>query len=423
MNTKNRSKNPRPVLASTALLVAGIFLIAANLRAPITAVGPLVGAIRESTGISGSAAGLLTTITLIAFGLVSPVAPRIARRIGIEATLFVGTAVILLGVVLRSLPYVAALFAGTALIGMAIALGNVLLPTLIKRDFPHKLGMMTGIYSVSMNLWAGIASGVSIPLAESAGLGWRGSLGFWATLSAVAAVVWLPQLLRTTGETSASASEPKPAAGRRASSLWRSSLAWQVSLYMGLQSFLFYANVSWLPEILHDRGLSYETAGWFLSLMQIVSVPASFATPILAARLRSQRSFVAVLCAILFVSYAGLLFAGGTAALAAVWIVLLGIAAGSSFSLSVLFFSLRSTGVRQSAELSGMAQSIGYLVACVGPALIGYLHDSTHGWTWPLILMTAIVVGKLGAGLGAGSARTVTADPAGSALATANAER
>lgn len=421
MNTKNRSKNPRPAVTSTALLVAGIILIAANLRAPITAVGPLVGAIRESTGISGSAAGLLTTITLIAFGLVSPIAPRIARRIGIEATLFVGTAAILLGVVLRSLPYVAALFAGTALIGMAIALGNVLLPTLIKRDFPHKLGMMTGIYSVSMNLWAGIASGVSIPLAESAGLGWRGSLGFWAALSAVAAVVWLPQLLRTTGETSASAQ--KPAAGRRASSLWRSSLAWQVSLYMGLQSFLFYANVSWLPEILHDRGLSYETAGWFLSLMQIVSVPASFATPILAARLRSQRPFVAVLCAILFVSYAGLLFAGGTAALAAVWIVLLGVSMGSAFSLSVLLFSLRTTSVRQSAELSGMAQSIGYLVACVGPALIGYLHDSTHGWTWPLILMTAIVVGKLVAGLGAGSARTVTADPPGPALATAKAER
>lgn len=425
MNAKNRSKNPRPALASTALLVAGIFLIAANLRAPITAVGPLVGAIRESTGISGSAAGLLTTITLIAFGLVSPIAPRIARRIGIEATLFVGTAVILLGVVLRSLPYVAALFAGTALIGMAIALGNALLPTLIKRDFPHKLGMMTGIYSVSMNLWAGIASGLSIPLAEAAGLGWRGSLGFWAALSAVAAVVWLPQLLRTAGETSASASAsaPKPAAGRRASGLRRSSLAWQVSFYMGLQSFLFYANVSWLPEILHDRGLSYETAGWFLSLMQIVSVPASFATPILAARLRSQRPIVAVLCAILFVSYAGLLFAGGTAALTAVWIVLLGISMGSAFSLSVLFFSLRTTGVRQSAELSGMAQSIGYLVACIGPALIGYLHDSTHGWTWPLILMTAIVVGKLVAGLGAGSARTVTADPPGPALATAKAER
>lgn len=384
------------------LLFVGVVLAASNLRAPITAVGPLVGSIRASTGLSASAIGLLTTITLLAFAAVSPFAPRLARRFGIEATLMASLLATLAGVLLRSLPSAAALFAGTALIGMAIAIANVLLPTLIKREFPLRIGLMTGVYSVAMNMWAAVASGVSVPLSESAGLGWRGSLEAWAALAAIAAVCWLPQLFA--GRRVSSAAQTN---GGRGSRLWRSALAWHVSLYMGLQSLLFYANVSWLPEILHDRGIPYEEAGWILSLMQFVSLPATFVTPMIATRFRSQRPFAAVIAVLFAAGFLGLLFAADSTLLATVWIMLIGIAGGAVFSLSVLFFSLRAATVQQSAELSGMAQSVGYLIAAVGPALLGFVHDASHSWTVPLIILTAIVVLNLFFGLSAGRNRHV----------------
>lgn len=389
----------------STFLLLGIICIALNLRAPLTAVGPIIGNVRETTGLSGSLAGLLTTLPLIAFALVSPLAPRISRRLGMEFTLFISMIVLAAGIIIRSLPSVPALFIGTTLLGMAIAVGNVLLPSLIKRDYPLKVGLMTGIYSVVMNLGAAMASGISIPLAEGWGFGWRGMLACWSLLAVATAAVWLPQLRsrgRASGRTISSQSrQPSP------SSLWRSKLAWQITLFMGLQSFLFYVNISWLPEILHDRGFSLEASGWLLFLLQIVSLPASLLVPIIAGKQRSQRSLVVMTAAFLLFGYVGLLW--GSSSLAPLWIMLIGVAGGSGFSLAVMFFGLRTSSAAQSAEMSGMAQSVGYLLAAIGPLLFGMLHDATHSWHVSIMMLIIVTVLLLLAGLKAGSDSRITA--------------
>ncbi|XOK63259.1 CynX/NimT family MFS transporter [Paenibacillus elgii] len=391
--------------AGLSLLILGIVLIAANLRAPLTAVGPIIGEIRGETGISNTWAGMMTTLPLLAFALLSPLSPRIARRLGMEHTLFAGLIVLLAGILLRSLSSVAALFAGTALIGVAIAVSNVLVPALIKREFPNNVGTMTGIYSVSMNLCAAIASGVSIPLSQGLGLGWRGALSSWALLAIVSLAAWLPMLRSRQRPQAVQASGD----AKKSDSLWRSPLAWQITLFMGLQSLFFYVNISWFPAILQDRGMSAVSAGWMISIMQFASLPATFFMPILAGRRVDQRGLAVGVASLFLVGYLGLLLTD-TAWLVPIWVVLVGIGAGSGFGLAVMFFALRTKSVRQSAEMSGMAQSFGYLLAAVGPTLFGFIHDATGGWTLPLILLLIAAGGLLLAGLKAGKYGYVTAE-------------
>lgn len=388
------AENPQVSTGMKALLlVLGIILIATTLRAPITSVGPLVETIRLDTGMSHTLAGLLTTFPLLAFAVVSPIAPKLARRWGMEKTLFSGVAAVTLGIALRFVPSVAALFAGTILLGLGIAVSNVLLPSLIKRDFPLRVGVMTGIYSVSMNIFAAIASGVSLPVSNHLASGWRGSLLIWGILSLIALIVWLPQLRyrhRTGGVRISSKS-----------SIWRSKLAWQVTIVMGLQSFVFYSVVSWLPEILTDRGMSGSTAGWMLSLMQFFSVPVTFFVPILAGRFQNQRGLVVgtFLCFVLgFV-----LLLSGWNAIVPVAVVLVGIGTGAAFGLVTMFFMLRTRRTEQAAELSGMAQSVGYLLAAVGPLLIGLVHDLSGSWTTATSVLLIVAIVYMLAGWGAGN--------------------
>lgn len=390
-----------PVLAarsSSILLMAGVILIASNLRASITVVGPLTAAIRQDTGLSNVLTSLLTALPLIAFALISPVAAALSRRFGTERTMLASLTALTAGILIRSVPSTAALFAGTAILGAAIAVANVLLPSLIKRDFALKVGLMTGLYTVSMSGWAGLASGVSVPMADDLGLGWRGSLGCWALLAAAGIAVWLPQLRGAKPSIAA----PAPAAKANDSSrLWRSPLAWQVTLFMGLQSLAFYVSIAWLPVILHERGMDAATAGWMLSLMQFVSLPASFIVPVLAGRTSSQRGLVVFTAVVLLIGYGGLLLATSVA-LAPMWIVFVGLGQGASISLALALFALRASSAPQAAELSGMAQSFGYLLAALGPILFGWLHDMTGGWTAPLCFLVVATVLFFVVGLGAG---------------------
>jgi MFS transporter, CP family, cyanate transporter len=376
--------------AATFLLITGILLVAANLRAALTGLGPLVGAIHAQTHLSNTVTGMLTALPLLAFAFLSPLTPGIARRIGMENALLASLVLLTAGILLRSAPSVLLLFAGTVVIGLAIAIGNVLLPSLIKRDFPGQVGPLTGAYSVSMNVFGALASGVSVPLSAGAGLGWRGSLACWAVLAGLAVLCWLP-LLRSP--------ETAGMAGGTGA-IWRSGLAWQVTLFMGLQSFLFYINATWLPEILHERGMSVEASGWMLSAMQFVSLPVSFVVPILAARRPNQKGFVAVTVAFHLIAYFGLL--SGNTSLTWLWIICIGIAMGASISLALAFFGFRTQNSRQAAELSGMAQSVGYLLASIGPILFGFLHDATHSWALSLTTLIIVSVLLLAAGLGAG---------------------
>ena len=343
------------------VLVLSILLVGANLRAPITGLSPLIDNIRSDTGIGNASTGMLTTLPLIAFAVFALVAPRIARRVGIERTLF--------------------------------AMGNVLLPGLIKREFPKNVGVMTGAYAMTMNGMAALASGISVPLSNGLGSGWHGSLAVWVILTLVTMVAWIPQLRQRV--TTSSISLPK-----KGKKLWSSGLAWKVTGFMGLQSLLYYIMITWMPTILQNQGFSESTAGWLLALTQLCSLPTSFLLPILAGQLSGQRGIVSLIALCFVISCSGLLT--GIAWISVISVLLFGLAGGGVFSLATMFFVLRTHSAQESAELSGMAQFVGYLLAAVGPTLFGLIHDVTSSWTVPLALLVAVAVVLWIVGMGAG---------------------
>ena len=389
-----RADQRRRLRGRGVLLVVGIVLLAVNLRPALTGLTPLIGQIRADTGISYGVAGLLTTLPLLEMGLLSPIASMLAHRFGMERLLLASMLVLAAGILLRSAGAVTALFLGTAVLGAAIAIGNVLLPGLVKREFPERVGLMTSTYSTALAVSAAIAAGASFPLADQVGIGWRASLGSWALLALVAAVAWLPQM-RSARPTNAS-----PADSQGVNGPWRSALAWQVTLFMGLQSLGYYVVLTWLPEILQEQaGISASLAGWMLALAQAVGIASIFLAPVLAGMRPSQHGVVVVAVALTDAGALGLLVAAETAT--ALWVVLLGLGQGACFSLALTFFALRAPDSGHAAALSGMAQTVGYLLAAVGPFLFGLLRDTTHAWTVPLALLFAVAVCLLLTGLGA----------------------
>lgn len=380
-----------------ALLVAGLLLIGVNLRPGLTTVGPLVGDIQASTGISAAVAGLLTTLALLVIAAISPLAAPLARRVGMERTLAWALVVLAAGLGLRSAGPVAGILAGTALIGAAIALGNVLLPSLIKQDFPDRVGLMTGLFATTMVMVGGLSAGLSIPLADGAGLGWRGALACWALLAVVALAVWWP---------SARGSRHVPERdGPAALRLRRSAIAWQVTLFTACQSILFFALVAWLPAMLRDEGLSAAAAGWMLALLQVTSAAAAMIVPVVAGRRPGQERVVAVSSVVCLVSFGGLLATTGPVAM--LWVALLGFGLGGYFALTMTLFVARAPDVRTAGALAGMAQAYGYLLAAAAPIGLGLLHDVTGSWTAPLLSLLAITVASLAVGLAAGRDRLV----------------
>ena len=386
------------------LLVVGIVLLAANMRSALTSVAPLIGQIRMDTGISHGVAGLLLTLPLLAFGVLSPVVPQLARRFGMERMMFASLLLLAAGIVVRSAGTVAVLFLGTAVLGAAIVVGNVLLPALVKREFPQRVGLMTSVYTTALGISGALAAGVSVPLAQLTGMGWRGSLALWALPALIAAVAWLPHLRRSDQPENASTQT-----SQGGSSMWRSALAWQVTLFMGLQSLVYYVTLTWLPEILQDDGMSATRAGWMLGVSQAVAIVTIFFAPVIASRRPSQQGVVAAAVSLSFAGTLGLLVAGSTASV--LWVVLLGLGQGACFSLALTFFALRAPDSQHAATLSGMAQPFGYLLAAAGPFLFGVLRDATNAWTVPLALLLAITVCLLIAGLGAGRDAYVVAPP------------
>jgi CP family cyanate transporter-like MFS transporter len=363
----------------TALLVAGIVLVAVNLRAPYTGVGPLLDAIRAEFGLSATAAGVLSSLPLFAFGVISPIAAGIARRFGMERTLFAVLIVLVLGLGLRWVPLVSALFAGTAILGAAIAVANVMLPSLVKRDFPANVTVVTSLYVTCMSFVGALAAGIAVPIADAAPGGWRMALGCWAALAVLALVVWAPQLVRAR-----TAALQRSDAGPAGPPLWRSVTAWKVTAYMGLQSFAFYVVISWEPTVLQQRGFSAADTGWLIFILQGLGVPAGFVIPLFVRYVGSHR-LLAVLCSLgCLIGYSGLTALPQWALL---WMIVIGPCSGACFVLALAFISLRAGGAREAAALSGMAQSIGYLLAAAGPALFGVLHDATGVWLPGMLLL------------------------------------
>ncbi len=394
--------SPQVYKQSSWLILLGIIFIAVNLRAPLTSVGPIVELIRDDLQLSNTLAGMITTLPLLAFAVLSPFVPTWGQKYGIERVLFVSIILLTIGVVFRTFSGAASLYIGTAILGTAIAACNVLLPGLIKREYPERIGLMTGVYSITMNLFGAVATGIGIPVAVGLGFGWQGALGIWGILSFISILFWIPQVKRR--------SIKKPVIQSSVSgqkvNLWKSALAWQVTLFMGLQSTLFYVLVAWLPEILKAQGVSFEQSGWLVSVMQLTVLPVTFIAPILAGQMKNQRILVTVTAVCFLAGIIGLLY--GSVSSMIIWVILLGIGAGFAFGLAMIFFSLRTVNAGQAAELSGMAQSVGYLLAAMCPMLFGYLNDLTNSWTIPLLILAGISILLFLFGLGAGRNQYVT---------------
>ncbi|ATL84055.1 MULTISPECIES: CynX/NimT family MFS transporter [Streptomyces] len=398
----------RALRAHPALLLIGIVLASLNMRAALAGVSPLLGEISGHFGLSATMGSLVTTIPLIFMGLASPFAARFARRWGTEAVLLGALVLLLGGILLRVAPPVMALFAGGALVGSGIAFLNVLMPGLVKRDFPHRAAGMTALYTTSMIGGATVSAASAVPLENALG-GWRGSLASWSLLAAVAALVWIPQtVLARRGthhrEPAATPVRTTPDAGPR---LGRSALAWQVTLFMGLQSSIAYVCIAWLPTIFTDHGMSKSAAGLVFAFSTMLQMVGSFVVPTLAGRMRAQRMLAVVVAALMAAGMAGLLVA--PVAGAWVWAALIGVGQGGSVGLALTMMVLRTGDAHTSARLSGMAQTWGYLLAAVGPLALGVVHQTTGGWGLPLTLMLAVCGALVVLGLGAGRDRKIRA--------------
>ena len=382
------------------LLFVGILLIAANLRAAITSVGPVIEDIRADLDIGGATASVLISLPLVAFAVVSPVAPVLARRIGMERALGAALALLAVATVVRSLPSMVALWTGTAFLGIAVAVINVLLPALVKRDYPDRVGQVTGLYSSVQGAAAALASGLAVPLAGTTQHGWRLALGIWAGLGLIALAVFLPQLRhRSVPPSSGSPGAPVPHR-----SPWVTALGWQVTVFMGCQSTIYYTLITWWPSIVRAEGVSAAAAGWHLFAMQVAGLLANLATARLIPRRPDQRLLILGATGLFATATLGQLTLPGASLL---WIVLAGAGGGASIVLALSLFGLRTRDHHQAAALSGMAQSVGYAPAATGPVLLGALHDATGSWTAPSWVLLAVLVVQAAAGALAGRARTI----------------
>ena len=381
------------VRSKDGLLIAGILLIALNLRPALAAVGPLVGMIRDTTGLSNTMLGLLTTLPLLAFGGISLVTPMVTRRYGIPGMLAAAMGLLTFGILVRSVPSVFTLYLGTLMLGIAIAFGNVLLPGLVKQSFSKKFGLMTSMYSSAMGLGAAIAAGLTVPLAEGLPWGWRGALAVWAALATVALLLWLPQLSRSPHV------RPPGSYKQALKELLSSRLAWNVALFMGLQSLAYYVVLAWLPDMLQGRGEDAVFSGWMLSLSQATGVLGSLLTPLWAGKRPDQRSIIITLIALEVVALFGLIFPGlGPVQL---WVAMIGFALGGAFGLSLYLIVVRSSNTETATKLSGMAQALGYSLAATGPFIAGSLFDLTANWNYVFVLLLVLAGIKLYTGLGA----------------------
>jgi MFS transporter, CP family, cyanate transporter len=379
--------------------VFAFFLLVANLRPALTSVGPLLEAIRSSLHLSGTAAGLLPTLPLLIFAGCSPFA-RLGRVFGIERTLAGCLMFIVAGIILRSQGSIVALFGGTVVFAIGIAVANVLVPSLIKRDFPHRLEGMTTAYVMVMTLTGAAATGLAVPLAAYLAGGWRLSLAIWAVFAAFALVCWLPE----TRAANTAVVERRPENRTAANPIWRSAVAWQVTAFMGLQFLIYYVTITWVPLFLADHGRSAAAAGWLLTLYQVMSFAVGIVAPALMRSGHDQRTLAVVASAVTALSIAGLL---AVPRLASLWLLVCGASFGITFILAFALIGMRASDHRRAASLSTMSQAAAYLIAAAGPVAFGWLHDISSGWTIPMLSLLAIALIQAAAGFGAGRARQV----------------
>nr|WP_314528594.1 CynX/NimT family MFS transporter [uncultured Pseudomonas sp.] len=382
-----------PVVSRPWLLIMGLVLVAMNLRPALSSLSPLLSDVSASLGLSAAKAGLLTTLPVLCLGLFAPLAPILARRFGAERVVLGILLTLAGGILLRSSFGEAGLFAGSLIAGASIGIIGVLLPGIVKRDFAKQAGTMTGVYTMALCLGAALAAGATVPLSQYFDNSWHIGLGFWIVPALLAALFWLPQVGQKHGAHQVA---------YRVKGLLRDPLAWQVTLYMGLQSSLAYIVFGWVPSILISRGLSATDAGLALSGSIIVQLLSALSAPWLATRGKDQRLAIVVVMLLTLAGLFGCLYAPLDGLWG--WAILLGLGQGGTFSLALTLIVLRSRDSHVAANLSGMAQGIGYTLASLGPLAVGVLHDWTGGWGATGWVFGVIGLGAIVAGLSAGRA-------------------
>ena len=360
----------------------------------------MIDEIAADLGFSSAAAGLVTSVPILCFGLLAPIAPAVTRRLGAERALALALVPVLVGVLVRAAPSAAALFAGTILAGAGVAVGNVVVPAIVKRRFEDRAGAIMGIYVATLGGGAALAAGLTVPLERALDGGWQAALAVWALPAALAVAVLGLAVLVDRGSSTA-----RGGTGGLLN-LLRDPVAWQVTAFMGLQALIFYAGLAWLPSILRDEGFGAGEAGALLAVYVLGGIPTSLAVPVVATKLRDQRLLAAGMTLLETAGLAGLLLAPGAAWL---WVSVLALGQGATFSLALTLFVLRAPDSRRAGELSGMAQAIGYCVAASGAFVVGALEDWSGGWGVPLAVLLALTGALLAAGLGAGRDRFVAA--------------
>jgi CP family cyanate transporter-like MFS transporter len=383
---------------AAAVAVAALLLAAVNLRLAVTSIGPVLSEIRSGLGMSSTVAGLLTSIPAFCFALLGLAAPRLARRFGAARVIIVGLAVLAGGLALRAYATGTVLFLLLSVVSLAgIAVVNVLLPMVVKEEFPTQVGTMTGLYTVALNLGATLAAAATVPLTNAFGGDWRLGLACWAVLAVIALPAWIP-LARPHHDRAA-----QPAAHTLVR-VSRHPVAWALAVYFGLQSTSAYVIIGWLPQIYRDAGLSADEAGLLFASTSLLGVPLGFVLSAVAGKLRSQSLIAAVLAVFGVAGYLGLWW--DPAAAPWLWAILLGIV-NTAFPLVLTMIGLRGRTPATVVRLSAFAQGVGYLLAIPGPILIGLLHDHTNGWRVPLALMIALMIPQGIAGVAAGRNRQV----------------
>ena len=381
---------------SVALTLLGLMLVALNLRPALTSVSPVLSQIGDSLSLSSSGQGILTTLPVLFLGLLAPVAPLAARRLGVDRTVLAAVIVLALALLVRPYAGITGLFIGTVIAGGCIGVMGVLLPGIVKRDFSRSASLLTGVYTAVLCLGASAAAGATEPMRIAFGNDWQAALAIWMVPAVIAAVIWWCQL----NGKHVPKTHIKPER-----SLFRDRLAWQVTLYMGLQSSLAYSVFGWLPTILQDRGLSPVDAGLGLSVSILTQISTAIAFPWISSHMRDQRAMLALAVILTVSGIAGCIYAPISGVW--FWAVILGLGQGGTFSMALTLLAVRARDADMAARLSGMAQGIGYTMAAIGPLVLGLLHDAFDDWQVAGIFLGAIGIAALGFGGAAGRDRYV----------------
>lgn len=374
-------------LRNSIFVMLGILFLSLNLRGPFTSLAPVLSQVMEGLNLNSSAAGFLTALPLLTFAFFSPLVTKISQRIGLEPSLLLALVLITTGITLRSFGIIPTLYIGTVMIGMGIAIGNVLLPVVVKISFPTRIATVTSLYIFTMGIGSTLGSSLMVPFSDLTLFtltGWQLALLMNLVFPILALMIWLPKIRKRSSSATNKKQEDKPLPMKK---MIKSGVAWQVTLALGLNSFTFYSLAGWLPQILNDLGYSEIDAGYIYGFLQFSTmVPGLLLLPFLGKN-DNQQWLITLCTSSVFIGLIGLLY---LPEFAIFWVGLFGLANCSTFIIALSFVGLRTSNSSQAASLSGMAQGIGYALAATGPTLVGKLHALTDSWSVPILLIAAV---------------------------------